>query len=404
MACNSNSNENGSESLHDKMCFAANLQSRKKGHIHEEKVIHLDGNVVSRNAKSMRASEQFTASESASRKAKAEEDVLHKSRFLNINKRIKLDLNSCSAHEISSIKGVTARIMEDDFLEHYVDQDLTHKCGALKKEGQFLGRRKHSSATRQTHRNDEMLVKTEEAKIASTKTRRSSSSESKHSMEGERKERLLFRNERGNRSTKSQDACSDLSSSLTPPVKSKRKCEAEKTKEKIAQRKMKKNNERLKMIVNNFITAVSYSFQNGLALKEQPNQEIDKSFLTFFLRREVRKMYLIKELTKELETITTSCKSNENNFKDISETAESLHSLMSQDLMDRDGEVIIEENFRHLRFIRFAILGCICMAVFALVVGFIGDWFSLVAFIFVALVSFLVVKGLFEVNYLLHRD
>ena len=147
------------------------------------------------------------------------------------------------------------------------------------------------------------------------------------------------------------------------------------------------------MIVNNLATAVSYSFQNALSLQEQQSQGIDKSFLTIFLRREVKKMYLIKELIEELEAITNRFKFNEDDFKDISENVERLHSLMLKDLKDISSKGNPHENREYYPgfFAVFAIIGRI-MAVIGLAVVFLGKWSGLLVFIFLVLVLFLVIS------------
>ena len=142
-------------------------------------------------------------------------------------------------------------------------------------------------------------MKTGKAKIASLATQNFHPTEGKHSTEVESTGKLLlFRSELGNKETKSQRNRSEnrkLSSSLPRPSKNKKDSGTDKN-EKAVQQNIETNNEKLKMIVNNLATAVSYSFRNALALRDQKKQVIDKSSLTFFLRREVRKMCLIKEL------------------------------------------------------------------------------------------------------------
>ena len=205
---------------------------------------------------------------------------------------------------------------------------------------------------------------------------------------------LLFRSELANKETKSQRNRSEirkLSWSLSPPAKNKKDRGTDKN-EKAVQQNMETNNEKLKMIVNNLATAVSYSFHNALALRDQKNQVIDKSSLTFFLRREVRKMCLIKELIEELQAITTCSrfKFHVDDFKDISETVESLHSLMREDLNAPSSDEIPHENRKYYpSFIAvFAIIGRI-IAVIGLTVVFFWEmvWSSRVYFPGIGVIS-----------------
>lgn len=364
---------NGSGSLHNKMCFIAKFRD-----LHEEKVVHYEGNAISMRANEPTSSEVLDG------------DFLRESNILN---KGTVKLSRYSTDKVSS-KGVSRRILHEDFLERYGDQSQpSTQFRAFK----IQCRTKHSVGTRPVQRNDEMLVKTNEDKIAPClKDREFELSSDKRSTEAERIEKLFFRRERGNRDMKSKDVYGNLSWSSSPPITSKRKSSGGEKKEKTEQRKVQKNNEQLKIVVNNLVTAISYTFQNALALKQQQGEKIDKSFLTFFLRREARKMFLVKELIKELDAITDGFKCYKDDLKDGRETAESLHSLMCQDLKDPDDEGLefkkvssgSGKNRNYFRFIlAFAITSCM-MAVLGLAVVFKGNWFDIVAFIFLALVTF----------------
>lgn len=394
------SSVSGTDSLHNKMCFIEKFQPNvKKDHIHEEKVVHFDGKVLSQRAILTRASERTAANEPTSNNV-LKEDLLCQSKILDEGTE---ELNLCSTDKIRG-KSVSRRILEEDFLERYADQRLpSTQFRALKFQGRTT---KHSVGTRPLQRNNEMLEKTDEGKIVSCLRDRKfeASSEDKFSTEAERMEKSFFKHERGNRDMKSQDVYGNLSWSPSPPVLNKRKGSGTVKKE-PAQQKVEKNNKQLKMVVNNLVSAVSYSFQNALALKQQQCQEIDKSFLTFFLRREARKMFLIKELIKQLDAITASFKSCEPDLKDISETVESLHSLMCQDLKDPNEEEISSGGDRnYLQFITtFAIIVCVMIA-FGSALAFIGNWSDLIALIILVLMFFLMIRQLLEVKSLIHKD
>ena len=295
-------------------------------------------------------------------------------------------LDNYLANEITS-KGVSTRILDDEPFE-YINQSLPL---TTLQTFNFQGNAKNFFGPRSSQKKDEVLVKTGEVKIPSLYTR------GKDSIEAERNGNLmLFRSELGikdRESRRNRSEISDLYLSSPPPARSKKKDSRTEKKEKTAHQNIKKNNEKLKMIVNNLATAVSYSFQNALSLQEQQSQGIDKSFLTIFLRREVKKMYLIKELIEELEAITNRFKFNEDDFKDISENVERLHSLMLKDLKDISSKEIPHENRKHYPgfFAVFAIIGRI-MAVIGLAVVFLGKWSGLLVFIFLVLVLFLVIS------------
>lgn len=392
---------NGSDSLQKKMGFISNFNSTKKDHIHEEKVLYFTGNVASQHKTSTQKLEQSVANEPTSSKV-LKEDFFRPSKVLDEGEE---GLNRYLSNEISS-KGVSRRILDDQLFEHDVNQNLPLTTfQALK----FQGKTNRFMGPRSTQRNDEMLVKTGEVKIASLMTQKFHSAEGKRSTEAERMDKLLlFRSERGNKGMKYQrnhSEISDLSLTVLSPARNKRKDSGTEKKEKAAQQQMEKNNEQLKMIVNNLATAISYSFQNALALQELHSQEIDKSFLKFFLRREVRKMFLIKELIKELDAFSYRFKFHENDFKDICETVESLHSLMCHDLKGPCSEEIPHEDGKYyLRFITaFAIIGCI-MAAIGLTVIFLGKWSGLVVFIFLVLVFFLMIRHLCKAKPLLGKN
>ena len=285
--------------------------------------------------------------------------------------------------------------MKDKLLEHSVTQNLLSTAfQALK----FQGRTKPFVGPRSAQRDDGILLKTGKIKIAWLTTQNFHSAEGKQSTELERIDKLLLlRSELGNKDTKSQrnrSEISELSWSLPLPARNKKKgCETDKN-DKAAQQNMATNNKKLKMIVNNLAKAVSYSFRNALALRDQKNHVIDKSFLTFLLRREVRKMCLIKELIEELKAITTCSrfKFHEDDFKDISETVQSLHSLMQEDLKHLFSEEIPHENRKCFPVFTavFAIIGRI-IAVLGLAVVFLGKWSGPLVFILLALVLFLVI-------------
>ena len=106
-------------------------------------------------------------------------------------------------------------------------------------------------------------------------------------------------------------------------------------------------------------------------------------------------MCLIKELIEELQAITTCSrfKFHGDDFKDISETVKSLHSLMREDLNAPLSDEIPHENRKYYPgFIAvFAIIGRI-IAVIVLAVVFFGKWSGLLVFIFLVLVLFLVIR------------
>ena len=361
----------------------------KKDHIHEEKVLHFTDRVVSHET-STQKSEQSVVSEPTSSKV-VKEGLIRSSKVLDEGKE---ELDRYLANEINS-KRVSRRIVEDEVFEHNNNQSLPLTAfQALK----FQGRTKHFVGSRSIRKNDDKPLKTSEVKIASLASQNFHLAESKRSTEAKRTDKLLLlQSERGNKGTKLQpnrSEISDLSSlSLPLPARNKKKISGAKENEKATQRNMEKNNEKLKMIVNNLVSAVSYSFQNALALQEQRSQEIDNSFLAFFLRREVRKMYLIKELIEELKAITIRFKFHEVDFKDISETVESLHCLMRKDLKDPSSEEIPQENRKYYPGViaLLAITGRI-MAVIGLAVAFFDKWSGLLAFIFFVLMFFLVIR------------
>ncbi|KAL9973068.1 hypothetical protein ACROYT_G019477 [Oculina patagonica] len=325
----------GTDSLYNNMVFIG----RKNDHIHEEKVVDFDGNVVSQRAILMQASEQTAANEPTLSEV-LKEDFLHKSRNFK-GRTDQLNLCSTGREKISS-KNVSRRILEDDFLERYTDESVpSTQFRAFNFQGRTT---KHSVGTRPLLRNHKMPEKTDEANIASCLKNRKFevSSEEERSAEAERMDKMYSRLERGDRDMKSQDFKKNLLWSSSPPVLNNRNGNGAEKNEKHTQRKVEKDSKQLKIVVNNLVSAISYSFQNALALKQQQRQEIDKSFLTFFLRREARKMFLIKELIKQLDANAASFKFYEQDLKDISETAESLHSLMCQDLKDPNEEEIKE--------------------------------------------------------------
>lgn len=372
--------------------FFANFQSTKEDHVHEEKVIHLDRKILSQHE--MLVPEKTTANESAPNKV-LEENFLRKSKLLDEGIG---EQNRCPADRISG-KRLSRILLEEDFLESFEDSNLP--CTQFRKL-KLRSRTKHSVGTVQLQKDGEILVKTDGDKcITYLENRKFESSEAKRSTEAEKAERiekLFLRHGNGNRGIKSQDVYTDLTWSSTPPVKGKQKssCNELQRKEKAVQRKAQKKSEQLKMVVNNLVSAISFSFQNALALKQQHGQQIDKSFLTFFLRRELRKMFLIKELIKELETVAGRFKFHYDDSKNISETVESLYSLMGQDLKNPDEQKIREintgENRNCFRVITaFVIAGCVAV-VFSLIVAFIANSSAvipaIIVFIFTALVSF----------------
>lgn len=364
------------------MDCTSNFKSTKEDHIHEEKVLHFTGYVTSQPESSTQKSNQPAANKPTSSKV-VKEDFFRSSKVLDEEEE---GLDKYLANEIS-IKDESKRILDDELFEHANQSLPLTAAQALK----FQGRAKHFFGPRPTQRNDGMLVKTGKVQITSLNT------QGKHSIEAERKDNLLlFRNALGNKEMESQrnrSEISDLSLSLPLPARNKKKGSRTEKKGKTTQQNMEKNNEKLKMIVNNLATAVLYSFQNAFALQEQQSQEVDKSFLKLLLRREVKKMYLIKELIEELEAITSRFKFHEDDFKDISENVESLHSLMRKDLKDLSSEEIQHENRKYYPgFIAvFAIIGRI-MAVIGLAVLLLGKWSGLLVFIFLVLVLFLVIR------------
>ena len=389
---------NGSDSLQKEMGRISDLDSTS--HILEEKVLLFTGNVVSQHESSTQKSEQFAiANEPTSSKAVLEEDSFHSSEVFDEGEE---ELNKYLANEISS-KGVSRRILEDELLERNINQNLPMTV---------LKARKFQDRTRSSQRNDEMVVKTGQVKTTSMTPQDFHSAKGKRSTEVEKKDKLfLCRSELGNtdKETESQRNHSDISvssfSSPAPPARGKKKGSGTEKKEKTAQQNTENKNEKLKMILNNLVTEVSYSFQNALTLQEQHSQVINKSFLTFGLRREVRKVLLIKELIEEMETVTCRYQCHEEDFKDISETIESLHSSMREDLKDSWSEEIHHESQKYyLRFITvFSIIGCI-MAAVGLTAASLEKWSGLVLFIFLVLVLFLVIKYLCKVKPLLHKN
>lgn len=372
----------------------SNFKSTKKDHIFEEKVLQFTGHRVSQHEISTQKLGKSVANEPTSSKV-VEEDFLRSSKALYEGEE---GLDKYLANEIGR-KDVSRRILEDELFEHKATRNLPLTAfQALK----LQGRSKHFVEPRSTQsRNDEILLKTGKVKTASLSTHNFLSAVGKHSTELETMNKLLLFRSRGdlaNKETISQRNRSEireLSWSLPPPARNKKKDSGTDRNEKAAQQNLETNNEKLKVIVNNLATAVSYSFQNALALQDQKNQVIDKSFLTFFLRREVRKMCLIRELIEELKAITTCSrfKFPEGEFKDISETVESLHSLMREHLKNPSSEEIPSENRNYYPgFIAvFAIIARI-IAVIGLTVVFLGKWSGLLLFIFLVSVLFLVIK------------
>ena len=382
---------NGSDSwLWRRWIAISNFKSTKKDHILEEKVLHFIGHDVSQHEISTKKSEQSIANEPTLSKV-VKEDFFPSSKVLDEGEE---GLDKSLTNEIDS-KDVSRRILKDKLLEHSVTQNLLSTAfQALK----FQGRTKPFVGPRSAQRDDGILLKTGKIKIAWLTTQNFHSAEGKQSTELERIDKLLLlRSELGNKDTKSQrnrSEISELSWSLPLPARNKKKgCETDKN-DKAAQQNMATNNKKLKMIVNNLAKAVSYSFRNALALRDQKNHVIDKSFLTFLLRREVRKMCLIKELIEELKAITTCSrfKFHEDDFKDISETVQSLHSLMQEDLKHLFSEEIPHENRKCFPVFTavFAIIGRI-IAVLGLAVVFLGKWSGPLVFILLALVLFLVI-------------
>ena len=369
----------------------SNFKSTKKGHILEEKVLQFTGHhQVSQHEISTQKSEKSVVNEPTSSKV-VKEDFFRSSKVLDEGEE---GLEKCSANEIGTDKDVSGRILEDELFERNATQNLPLTgFQALK----FQGRKKHFVAPRQTRRNDEIYLKTGKAEVAPQTTQNFLSAEGKHSTElGTMGKLLLFRGDLGNKDKTSQrkrSEISELSWSLAPPAGNKKKGSGTDKNEKAAQQNLEMNNEKFKMIVKNLANAVSYSFQNALALRSRGSQVIDQSFLTFVLKREVRKMCLIKELIEELQAITCRFEFHQDGFKDISETVESLHSLMREDLKDPSREEIPHENRKYYPgFISvFAIIARI-IAVIGLAVAFLGKWSGLFVFIFLVTVLFLVIR------------
>ena len=367
------------------MPFTTNYQTRNKDQMDEEKVIHFDDNVIPQHAEiseiSTQASQRSTRSEFISSKAK--KDFLRKSKILGDGTK---ELDHNLVPEIG-IKGVTTRSSEEDVFEDCVDHNVATcitRFPTLGNEGNFKAKR-----------NQELLVKVHAAKLASIKTQKFDSAEDKRFMEVGQMNKLLFRNERGNRRVKlRRDVCGNLflSSTSSQAARGKRKSGAE-NKENLTQQKAKKGSEQLKRIINNLVIAVSYSFQNAHALKQQLGKETDNSFLTFCLRRELRKMFLINELIKELEMIMPNLKGNEDDLKEIGETVESLQCLMRHDLKESEEHTqIAVEDPKNLRLIAvFVIIAC-AVSVFSLVMVSVGHLSGLGTFIFMSLVLFLIIK------------
>lgn len=371
----------------------SNFKSTKKDHILEEKVLQFTGHRVSQHEISTQKLGKSVANEPPSSKV-VEEDFLRSSKALCEGEE---GLDKYLANEIGR-KDESRRILEDELFEHKASRNLPLTAfQALK----FQGRSKHFVEPRSTQRKDKILLTTGKVTTASLTTQNFLSAVGKHSTELETMDKLLLFRSRGdlaNKETISQRNRSEireLSWSLPPPARNKKKDSGLDRNEKAAQQNLETNNEKLKVIVNNLATAVSYSFQNAIALQDQKNQVIDKSFLTFFLRREVRKMCLIRELIEELKAITTCSrfKFPEGEFKDISETVESLHSLMREHLKKPSSEEIPRENRNYYPgFIAvFAIIARI-IAVIGLAVVFLGKWSGLLLFIFLVSVLFLVIK------------
>jgi len=364
------------------MDYISNFESRiKEDHIYEEKVFHF----TSQPDSSTQKSERSVANEPTSSKV-VKEDLPRSSKVLDEGKD---GLDQYFANEISS-RGVPTRILDDEPFE-CTNQSLPLTAFQA---FTFQGRAKHFFGPRSTQRKDEMFVKTGEDKIASV------NNQGKHSLEAQRKDHLLlFRSELGNNKMELQrnrSKISDLSFFSLPPARNKKNDSGKEKKEKATQQNMEKNNAKFKMIVNNLATAVSYSFQNALALHEQQSQGLDQSILTFFLRREVKKMYLIKELIAELEAITIRFKFHED-FTDISETVESLHSLMRKDVKDFSSKEIPLENRKcYPGFIAVLAIIVRIMGVIGLTVAFLGKWSGLLVFIFLVLALFLVIRHFLE--------
>ena len=363
----------------------SNYKSTKKDHILEEKVLQFTGQHVSQHEISTQKSEKSLASSKV-----VKEDFFRSSNVLDEGKE---GLDKYLANEIGN-KDVSGRTLEDELFERNVTQNLPLTgFQALK----FQGRKKHFVAPRQTRRNDEIYLKTGKVKVAPQTTQNFLSAEGKHSTQLETKDKLLLlRGGLGNKETISQrnrSEISELSWSLPPPARNKKKDSETDKNEKATQQNLEMNNEKFKMIVKNLANAVSYSFQNVLALRSRESQVIDKSFLTFVLKREVKKMCLIKELIEELQAITCRFEFHQDGFKDISETVESLHSLMREDLKDSSREKIQHENRKYYPgFISvFAIIARI-IAVIGLAVVFLGKWSGLFVFIFLVSVLFLVIR------------
>lgn len=259
----------------------SNFKSTKKDHIFEEKVLQFTGHRVSQHEISTQKLGKSVANEPTSSKV-VEEDFLRSSKALYEGEE---GLDKYLANEIGR-KDVSRRILEDELFEHKATRNLPLTAfQALK----LQGRSKHFVEPRSTQsRNDEILLKTGKVKTASLSTHNFLSAVGKHSTELETMDKLLLFRSRGdlaNKETISQRNRSEireLSWSLPPPARNKKKDSGTDRNEKAAQQNLETNNEKLKVIVNNLATAVSYSFQNALALQDQKNQVIDKSFLTFF--------------------------------------------------------------------------------------------------------------------------